>query len=70
MVRKKLAAPPKQVSVVTGAKTADDPDGCGIPHDVKRQYGLPEEVAENTDKPLELRIRLGNGEAVTYSIQP
>lgn len=43
----KLEAPPKQVSVVTGAKTADDPDGCGIPHDVKRQYGLPEEVAEN-----------------------
>lgn len=44
---RKLAAPPKQVTVVTGARTSDDPDGCGIPHDIKRQYGLPEDVAEN-----------------------
>lgn len=38
--RKALAAPPKQFVFRTGVVTAEDPDGCGIPHRVKEQYGL------------------------------
>lgn len=43
---KKLEAPPKQ-AVFFGVKTADDPDGCGIPHNIKRQFGLPEDDPNN-----------------------
>jgi len=38
---KKLVAPPKQVMFRRGAVTAEDPDGCGIPHRLKERYGLP-----------------------------
>lgn len=37
---KALAAPPKQFVFRTGAITQEDPDGCGIPHRIKAQYGL------------------------------
>ncbi|MBO5689060.1 MAG: hypothetical protein J6S73_03945 [Lentisphaeria bacterium] len=40
--KQELSAPPKQAVLRTGMVTAEDPDGCGIPHDVKRQYNLPE----------------------------
>ena len=37
-----------------GSRIAEDPDGCGIPHDVKRQYGLAENdpfnVLDDLDK--------------------
>ena len=39
-----LEAPPKSATLRrAGVVTAEDPDGCGIPHDVKRQYGLAED---------------------------
>ena len=52
---KLLSAPPKGVNLQrAGVVTAEDPDGCGIPHDVKRQYGLAENdpfnVLDDLDK--------------------
>ncbi len=45
---KKLSEPPKKQAVLrTGMVTAADPDGCGIPHDIKRQYNLAENEPGN-----------------------
>ena len=38
--KQELKPPPKQVTFRTGVVTAEDPDGCGIPHRIKEQYGL------------------------------
>ena len=35
-----LTPPPKQATFRTGVVTAEDPDGCGIPHRIKEQFGL------------------------------
>ena len=49
-----LKAPPKRDMLRTGVVTADDPDGCGIPHHVKREYNLAEDdpgnVLDDLDK--------------------
>lgn len=51
--RKALEPPPKQVVFRTGVVTAEDPDGCGIPHRIKEQYGLstsdPANVLDDLD---------------------
>ncbi len=44
---KKLAEPPKRAMLRTGVVTAEDPDGCGIPHSVKRDFNLAEDDPGN-----------------------
>ncbi len=47
--KKELAEPPKSTgpTLERGNFTAEDPDGCGIPHDVKEKYGLSKEDPHN-----------------------
>ncbi len=49
-----LAKPKIQVGFRSGIPTADDPDGCGIPHDIKQAFGMsiddPASVLDDLDR--------------------
>ena len=51
---RELAKPKIQVGFRSGIPTADDPDGCGIPHDIKQALGMsiddPASVLDDIDR--------------------